>query len=169
MQGTSKNYKLSVSRKLRDALKKDSEHERIVFIDPNIPDYSSSKCKSNWMDVAIEIIEGSEAQIKINKKPAPPAYIYVINLPYHHVPDADDFKVGAICVGFKVPDFVFGRHQTIRNLILSREKYNDLYELFLSLNNQSVPSTFDGSPPEFAYYHSGKPRLIIGERYEVPD
>lgn len=172
-QGAPKDGKVNVTRKLRDALKKESPYERIVFIDPNVPDNrkdTEGGKWSEWMENAHRDVKEAEQTMMIHGEPAPHAFVFIINLPYHYEPNETDYRVGVVTEGFKLPDYFFGTpFSSIKEAYAAKEKYRDMYDLFKSLKNQTVPSTFDGQDPSLAFKADALPPLLIGNDYLVND
>ncbi len=167
-QGAPKDGEIKIVRKLRDALKKESDHERIVFLDINVPDTVKYSEKTEWLDNALDDIRKAESAMVINGKKAPSAYVFVTNFPFHHNLLTDSYRFAAIAEGFKISDFKVGQTMTLRKAIVAREKHKDMYDFFQSLRDLNIPATFDGEIPEFAL-NQNIPRLFIGHSYLVPD
>jgi len=72
--------------------------------------------------------------------------------------------------GFQIPDFKYDTaYSSLRAAHNSRKKHSDIYQLLKSMRIHSeIPATFDGTPPELAFSDQ-KQRLIIGEKYLIPD
>lgn len=74
-----------------------------------------------------------------------------------------------IVEGFQISDFKSGVQASLREVINAREKHIEMHELMKSIKDHSeIPSTFDGEIPEFAFDRDAQ-RILIGERYMVPD
>jgi hypothetical protein len=166
----SNNFQLdykSLGKLLKNALKKESEHKKIIFIDVNLPSDALQKyTKEELQKLLVDFIKTKEQQFQS----APPAYIFLTNYPYHHNKDleATSHYIFFLSDGFKMNDFGF-KNTTLRQALISREKHKPIDDLFRSIKNHSfIPSTFNGSIPEFTFNESSE-RLRIGYRYIVPD
>ena len=113
-------------------------------------------------------VETAEVNLRFKGKPAPPAYIFVMNHPYHFNRTS---MLGAPVVGalgFRIPDFN-PRKASFRDIVLGRKKHIEMTDLIASLKvHTEPPVTFDGQAPEFAFACDQIPRLIIGNEYLVP-
>lgn len=162
--------KLIVGRQLHKALSKKADHTRIVFIDVNVAEGIQDNTEIDSLPAALDILRREEATMMIERKPAPSAYVFVTNFPYHHDPAGFQFKTGVIAEGFKIPDFKLGaRFASLRDAVTARDKHADLSDLMAGMENHRVPSTFDGEAPDFAFGEGRSERLIIGNKYIVPD
>jgi hypothetical protein len=72
---------LGLSRKLKDALSKRAAHERVVFLDMDLPMITHIKQFNAVADFAVPKLRKLEGILQIDGKPAPPAYILVTNIP----------------------------------------------------------------------------------------
>jgi hypothetical protein len=72
--------------------------------------------------------------------------------------------------GFQIPDFKMDvGFAGPRAAHRARLAHADMHQLAASMQNHSeIPVTFDGQAPELAFSNQ-TPRLIVGERYVVPD
>ncbi len=158
-----------LGRQLNRALAKQADHQRIVFIDINVPDDASDTEVPAYLRTALANLRAFEGRI-ISGGPLPDAYLVVTNTPWHHHLEAQIFRCAAMSDGFQIPDFkgdaVF---PSLRAAIEARERHIEMHELLRSMKDHSdIPSTFDGEIPEFAF-GEGAPRLQIGQRYLVKD
>jgi len=169
-QGSPADGEIKIFNKLRDALGKDSDHKRIVFIDTNVPHTVDNLDWEPWMEKLLTDLRRFEGSMRVWGEEAPPAYVFVTNFPYHHEPDRDDYRIAMMAEGFKIPDFkVGGTFFNLRGAVLARDKHKDIYDLAEKMVNMEIPSTFDGELPEFAFRMTDEPRLIIGRKYLVPN
>ncbi|MDA0306926.1 MAG: SEC-C metal-binding domain-containing protein [Proteobacteria bacterium] len=168
-QGSNDNSNLRIGRRLHKALSKHADHTRIVFIDVNVPDSVTDDDEVAWLSEALNSIRSEEATMVTGSDPAPEAYVFVTNLPYHHKPDSGDFRVAVLGEGFKIPDFKIGAEfASLRDAVESRDRHSDMYDLIEFLRNQQVPSTFTGEIPEYEFGQIKTPRVKIGQKYLVP-
>lgn len=160
--------KLGMGRLLIKALRKHALHPRIVFIDINLPDDGSEADGTTNMNSSIRKLRGFEDKT-IEGMPLPPAYLLVTNTPWQHHLDSTSFRCGVDIDGFKIPDFKANVQTTLRGAIDDREKHIEMHELIKSIqDHSSIPITFDGEIPEFAF-NKGIQRLMIGQNYLVCD
>lgn len=158
-----------LGRLLIDALRKAANHQRIVFIDANMPDDGSIADGPPILNYAIRMLRGMEGR-KVNGQDLPPAYVIVTNTPWHHHLESTSFRGCYDMDGFQMPDFKANdRLPSLRAAIEARERHIELLELKKSVqDHSSVPVTFDGEIPEFAFGEA-EHRLLIGRRYLVKD
>jgi len=165
------NETLGLSKKLKAALSKSAAHERVVFLDIDLPTITRLDQINAVADCALAKLRELEGTLQIDSKPAPPAYVFVTNNPDHR--NAGDVSCGfqAFATGFKIPDFGHGAvNQGMHELMRSRDRHTDILSLKdAAKTRQTIPSTFDGSNPALAYSADQIPRLKIGSWYGVPD
>ena len=161
---------LNIGNQLYKALKKKADNTRIVFIDLNARVDSSERNKKETLIEAIKSCRKKEATLNINGKPAPKAYIIIVNHTYRYGLDDIDCTSLGVGEGFKIPDFKFDtKFRTLREMINSREKHSEIYDLLDSMTkHRMAPISFDGEFPEFDEVES-KNRLLIGEKYILPE
>ncbi len=163
----------TISNQLYNALKKDAAHERIIFIDINMPEQATDFQSTKWMQEASKDLRQAEIRLKVNGNPAPPAYVFLTNQPNHY--DLENIGSGReiLAEGYKIPDWkVDTSFSDLREAINSRDRHKEVFDLFDSLKEHNkIPATFDGEIPEFAF--GGKAlndqRLIVGKKYIIPD
>jgi hypothetical protein len=162
---------LGIGRKLKDALSKTTPHERVVFIDLDIPLITLPQQFETVASVAASKLRELEATLQANGQPAPPAYVLVTNIPDHR--NIGDLSVGfqAVSLGYKIADFGHGvAHLGMHALVNSRERHANILSLLAAAKiRQTVPSTFDGSNPALAFSRDQIPRLLVGNWYMIPD
>jgi len=76
--------RLRIGSLLRNALKKDALHTRIVFIDLNMPPEEGGPFDQRWFKSLMDEV-GKVEKEKLKDKPAPSAYLFFTNHPYHYV------------------------------------------------------------------------------------
>jgi hypothetical protein len=77
------DIKAEVYALLERALAKRADHDRIIFIDVNVPPEDGALFESDWFQRVgeqLRLLEQSQGD-----KPYPPAFIFFTNLPYHYV------------------------------------------------------------------------------------
>lgn len=161
--------KFRLGRQLNRALAKHANHQRIVFIDINVPDDKRDADIPTFLRTALVNLRSFEGRI-ISGRPLPDAYLVVTNTPWHHHLESQIFRCAVMSDGFQIPDFKGDTaFPSLRAAIDARERHIEMHELLRSMKEHSdIPSTFDGDIPEFAF-GEGAPRLQIGQRYLVKD
>ncbi len=157
-----------LTRQLHKALQKRALHSRLVFIEVN--DEVSSPDAAGQEKLLLAVLadlRSRESELTVDRQPAPPAYLVVMNNPPATVarPHAPGFMVE----GFKMPDFrVEGIHSSFREALEARERHAAMCALCDDLKDFSkIPVTFDGDTVAFAG-RAPKNRLLIGNRYSMP-
>jgi hypothetical protein len=162
---------LGLSKKLRDALSKRAAHERVVFLDIDLPMITRLDQLNAVADFAVPKLRELEGTLQIDGKPAPSAYVIVSNIPDHRNESDVSYGFQAFATGFKIPDFGEGAvYHGMHELMRSRERHADILSLKDAAKvRHTIPSTFDGSNPALAFSADQIPRLKIGDWYKVPD
>lgn len=122
-------------------------------------------------DKAAAVIRDAERSMTVDGQPIAPAYVVITN----HTFLADEDVTGNPCYGFlqtiKIEDYPFGRPMEIEAALDGYDKHRDIFWLMEAWKTAStVPTTFDGSPPELLD-SDGKPMrtIKIGDVIEAPD
>ena len=167
---------LGVGKLLKKALAKPAEHERIVFIDANLPTNGDigQDTMPDWMREAIEELRAREPLMRMEDgQAAPPAYVFITNHPNHYALGDPAPGLAVIAEGFKIPDFKYDqRHASLAVALVNRERHRDMHDLVTSMRQHYViPATFDGEPAslKFSEDRESPARLRIGDKYVVPD
>lgn len=162
------DLRLRVWRQVAGALRKVSDHPRIVFVDVSSPTRTGGGEIERLLFAAQRELRASEHQ-RIDGQPAPSAYILLTADPHHLLPDQANIARGALGEGFRIPEFKLGaQFPTLRHALEARERHRDMWHLLDSLReHHEIPSTFDGELPEYAF-GDAPPRLVIGRKYLVP-
>ena len=160
-----------IKKQLVKALKKDLPHMHVVFINLNVPDNIITDGRLNWLGDVIDQMRGYENTITTRSKPAPQAYIFVTNHPFLYNLDSFAFPPAAVAEGFRIPDFrIDCAFSNLKDALKSREKHIDMLDLMKAMKEYDrIPCTFDGTIPEYSLGEIKNPRLIIGNKYLVPD
>ena len=158
-----------IGDQLYNALCKQADWPRVIFIDINVPDTSTALDKAQWMDDAMQTLRGKEDTMTIAGQPAPPAYVFLTNYPYEHCLHSSNYRCATFAEGFKIPGFKGDTlFPSIRAVLRERELHADMFALLQSLGtHHSIPATFDAEIPAFAF-GSPVPRLLVGEKYRLP-
>ena len=160
-----------VGNQLYDALKKKANYARIIFIEMNVPDadIATGIAEIEFLNQSLESMRSREEKLTISGEPAPAAYVFITNQPYHYCLNDREFRSVLLVEGFKMPDFKPDKINSLRGAINTREQHREIFELMRSIRDiQEIPSTFDGQIPTFAFDQTIN-RLVIGNKYLVPD
>jgi hypothetical protein len=162
---------LGLTKKFRDALSKRAAHERVVFLDLDLPMITSFEQLNAISGFVVPRLRELEKTLQIEGTPAPSAYVFVTNIPDHRNTSDDSYGLQAFATGFKIPDFGEGAvHHGMHELMGSRDRHADILSLKEAAKIlRQIPSTFDGSNPALAFSPDYTPRLRIGDWYKVPD
>jgi hypothetical protein len=156
---------LDVGTQLRKALSKEAKYPRIVFIDVNVPQEMTTE--EHFLGKLMPTITSREGMTLEDGQPAPPAFVFVTNQPFHYDLEAIDFFRGAVGVGFKIRDFgMNAQPMTLQDAYKAKVKHADLFKLMDAVRDYNIPSTFDGEIPEFAFGEAER-RWTIGERHQL--
>ena len=160
---------VDVGNQLYQALRKNAQHNRLIFIEVNVPDSADDDSAVLILGGALKSIRSREEKLTIDGQPSPPAYVLVTNHPHHYSPHAPCRTMGLV-EGFKIPDFrLENKKLTLTEALQQREKHQEVLALTKSMSIHSMaPSTFGGEIPEFEFRNLAN-RLIIGDKYLVPD
>jgi uncharacterized protein YchJ len=159
---------VDVGNQLYAALKKEASHSRVVFIDLNVPDSNQQTASIDWRHAVTETLRSREESLTIAGVPAPPAYVFVTNTPYHYALESLEYRSSFMAEGFKIADFKQGSaFPNLRAALAARRKHMEMFKLIESVNeHREIPATFAGEIPEFAFAKT-PPRLRIGQKYLV--
>jgi len=166
-----KKLKFTIRNQLHKALKKQADHERVVFIDLNVPENIDHNEKINWLQDVLSNLRSCENTLTVHNKPSPEAYVFVTNHPFLCNLDSFKFAPAAVVEGFKIPDLkIDSEFSNLRDALRSREKHVDMLDLLNAMKEyDEIPCTWDGDIPEYAFGEIKEPRLKIGNKYKVPD
>jgi hypothetical protein len=160
--------RIKFKNKLSQALKKNLPWKRVVFIDLNVPDLLSDTDDARLNDMLAEV-EQAERTLKIRGAPAPSAYLFLTNQPFHYNLRSLDGAPVMGALGFKMATFQPRGPATFRELVLGRDLHPEMHALIESMKiHGEPPSTFDGQEPEFAFSNIAFPRWLVGNKYLVP-
>lgn len=164
------NNKFRLGRLLHKALGKRAKNDRVVFIDINVPDAASENGVPSHLSKALSDLRKFEGRQWPSGEPLPPAYLFVTNFPYQYNLEKSGFRRSVIAEGFQIPDFKGdAAFASLRGALDARDRHLDMFRLADSLlKHSTIPSTFDGNIPEFAF-RKAKNRLVVGQVYLVKD
>ncbi len=159
----------SISDQLYKALRKDAKYRRVVFIEMSMPDRNDGQANVDFMESAVQSLRNKELKLTIAGQPAPEAYVFITNHPYHFLLDEEDFRVAVYARGFKIQDFgIDAKFRNLHEALIARDRHIEMFRLMDSMRDHfDIPSTFEGEIPEFSI-DSDLPRLMIGNTYLVP-
>ena len=163
-----------IRHQLYNALKKETQHTRIVFIELSRT-FRLVDGQAEWRTDVASCIEEAEAAgtdpITINGGPAPSAYVFVTNRSFVHELEGPATPGQWAAAGFQIPDFPceLGA-QSLAEMVDARDRHDEVYRLLIALQeHDDIPVTFDSTLPEQRFGDQSLARLRIGERYAVPD
>lgn len=163
------NAALRLGRPLFGALKKQANHERVIFVDINIPDRTTEAQRADWMDHAVASLRQLE-RTKFGVA-ADKAYVFVTNHPYTYNLEGTEFRTGVLADSFKIPESRAGaRLPSIGAALEARERHREIFELLESIkSHRQIPATFAGENPELEFAQDKPPQLLVGQKYLVPN
>lgn len=156
-----------VGRKLYEALEKNANHKRLIFLDLNKPLHTKEAAEIA-VDRAERIVGQSEG-VKIDGEPAPAAYICITNMNDQYALDTSALAMMISFLGFKIRDFMGVEFPSLREAARARERHWPMFQLFKSMEeHREIPQTFGGELPSEVFVSSPLPRLQIGHLYALP-
>ena len=157
--------------KLYDALRKNAEHERIIFIELNRTQTLSATGEPDWAAPIDAELAAAERELTIAGNPAPPVYVLITNRTFMQALDETECGETTIARAFKIDDFPPGRGaRSLLAAVEARDRHIELYWLLKAMRaHAQIPSTFDDRTPEEAFSPERISPLRIGESYFVPD
>jgi hypothetical protein len=159
---------LRIRNQLRNALAKPAEYDRVIFLELNaICEVAVDPLQE--LDSLRTGIRECENQLTIDGKPTPEAYLVITNRPHWAYEDRD-FSFWALLEGYKIRDLrLDSRFSSVREMVDASKKHGEVFALADSIRAHStIPSTFDGEIPEFAF-DAMPQRLLIGQAYPIPN
>jgi hypothetical protein len=75
--------RFKMGKRLHRALSKRANHDRIVFIDINVPDVATDLEIPGFLAKALGHLRRFEGR-RMNSEPLSPAYLFITNFPFHH-------------------------------------------------------------------------------------
>jgi hypothetical protein len=161
-------HRLRIGSLLNNALSKHADHRRVIFIDMNAVDDAVSEKRPGFLEAALTRLRSFEGK-PLSGRSRPSAYVFVTNYPWDLHLDGPAPRCTFLVEGFQIPDFKSGVQAPLRDVIDAREAHIEMHELIKSMKDHaSIPSTFDGEIPEYAF-NPGAQRILIGEHYMVTD
>jgi len=160
-----KNH-FDVGNQLYKALKIEAHHPRVVFVDMNVgPEVGVDELAEK----ALASVQSRREKLLIQGSAAPPARVFVTNQPCHLALDTTNLPRICIPIGFKLDDFGFSApFPTYTAAYKALKKYEPLYDVQKAMVSYTIPVTFDGELPEFAFGQTER-RFLIGARIEIEE
>lgn len=156
-----------VGRKLYEALEKEANHKRLIFLDLNKPLHTQQAAEIA-IDRAERIVRQSEG-LTIHGKPAPAAYVCITNMNDQYALDTSALATMISFRGFKIHDFMGDEFPSLREAARARERHWPMFQLFKSVEeHREIPQTFGGELPSEVFVPNAPPRLQVGQFYTVP-
>ena len=156
-----------VGRKLDQALEKEANHKRLIFLDLNKPLHTQQAAEIA-IDRAEHIVRQSE-RLTLHGKPAPAAYVCITNMNDQYVLDTSALATMILFRGFKIHDFMGDEFSSPREAARARERLACMFQLFKSMEeHREIPQTFGGELPSEVFVPNAPPRLQVGQFYAVP-
>ncbi len=156
-----------VGRKLYEALEKEANHKRLIFLDLNKPLHTQQAAEMA-IDRAERIAKQSEG-LTIHGKPAPAAYVCITNMNDQYALDTSALATMISFRGFKIHDFMGDEFPSLREAARARERHWPMFQLLKSLEeHREIPQTFGGELPSEVFVPNALPRLQVGQFYAVP-
>jgi len=146
-----------VGRRLQQALRKRANHDRIDFIDINVPDHATDKEIPGYLIRTVQQLRRFEGR-NLNGTPLPDAYLFVTNFPFHYNLDGSLFRCAVLAEGFQIADFKSdGAFPSLRHALNAREARIDMHRLIGSVREHNSHSV-DFSTVRFQSLLSVMPR-----------
>lgn len=160
-----KNF--AFGNQLYKALKKKADHPRIVCIEMNLThDYVEDR--ETFENEIINRIRKKEDSLLINGEPAPPAYVFITNIPFHLHLNDDHVGRALLADGYKIHDFGYKKFSSITAGYKARLKHTDILSVARAFESYVIPSTFNDELPEFTFGDAER-RFTIGESHKMDD
>jgi hypothetical protein len=143
----------------------------IYWFELSIPTLISEADWQTVVKAASAVIRNAEETITVDGQRIAAAYVVITN----HTFLANEEVIGTPCFGslqtLSIEDFPFSQPMEMEAALDCYDKHRDIVWLMEALKTAStVPTTFDGSPPELLDSNGRPQRTIkIGDVMEVPD
>lgn len=123
---------------LQRSLRKRADHDRIVFIDVNVPPEDATLFETEWFKKVMKQLNRLESNQSADE-PWPPAFVFFTNHPYHYV-GIDESEPGqsTLFTAINIPEFKQPNPEIIK------QKYPPLDQLLNSvLNHTQIPNELE--------------------------
>jgi hypothetical protein len=129
--------------------------------------------ESEWRAIAanVELAIREAEGMTINGQPMPPAYVVVTNHTFLVNEDESGAPAFGLVDALRTPDYPFGRPMEIEDSLDGYDRHRDIFWMMKAWGvARTVPTTFDGSPPELLSPDGQPQRTIkIGDMIETRD
>ncbi len=127
-----KDLRLRIGKLLNDALKKDAEYKRIIFVDVNMPPEEAKEFKISWTKPLFKII-GQIEKDQIKTSGPIPAYLFFTNHPAHYIgQDKIDPPKNYFLTAINIPEFKKNDPQA------AEKKHSVIFSLWGSINKHGI-------------------------------
>lgn len=156
-----------IIKRLQNALSKAAEHERIVFINVDLPNSTTLADINVFRKRAANELRRAEG-LKSPQHHLPSAYVVLTRTTPYREPEGPTQPTFAMLDGFKIDDLKSNvPYETLRACHQARKKHVDVFELLQSMaKHGEIPATFDGQSPEAAF-GLGVSIPKVGQRFAV--
>lgn len=142
----------------------------IYWFELNIP---TLRTEVEWRTVAAKVEEAlreAEKSMTVAGEPIRPAFIAITNHTFLANEDIEGQPAFAFLATIKIDDYPFGRLVEIEAALEGYDKYRDIFWMMEAWKvARTVPTTFDGTPPELLSSDGVPQRTIkIGDIVEAP-
>lgn len=127
-----KYIKLGITHLISNAVSKQAEHTRIVFVDVNMPPQEGAIVNASWMNELKASKERLEQQPVYRTDKAPWAFLLTSNHPYHYVAsERPDPKTHFLSTSFNRPDYYKDPNKAVK-------EHRAVFELMQSIASHFV-------------------------------
>jgi hypothetical protein len=143
----------------------------IYWFELSIP---TLRAEADWRAVAAKVEETlreAEASMTVGGEPIQPAFVAITNHTFLANEDIEGEPSFAFLATIKTDDYPFGRPVEIEAALEGYDKYRDIFWMMEAWKvARTVPTTFDGTPPELLSPDGEPQRTIkIGDMVEAQD
>lgn len=165
--GSTSSKKIEVGHRLLQALAKNANHPRLIFLDLFHPIQSEDEAIRK-LAFAENLMRRAEP-LTIKGLPTPPAFVCLTSVSDQFDTTSHRLGLAVKFCGFKIPDFMNGKPATLREVIENRKKYLPLCRLLESMGfHRNIPATFNGEFPSDVFSKNQPTRIRVGDLYVVP-
>ncbi|MDR0967755.1 MAG: hypothetical protein LBL75_02900 [Rickettsiales bacterium] len=132
---------VKISNQLIRALKKQTDNQKIIFIDANYPLNSEKE-----MNTLFDNIEQQINLIECKQNQKDEAFLFITNNPYHFRNFTPSPQSSVLIRGFRKPDFnLIFQQISLHQMIDLRDKYQDILDIHAAFpNTLTTPDNFNG-------------------------
>lgn len=148
---------------ITNALRKYAEHERLLFIELDLPAPQIARDGGGWPAWAASKLRHLEATADAA---LPKAHVVFSNYPHHRSLESPGDGTGIVLEGFRTGMYGLGQLISLESAIERRRSHPELEALWSSIEvHGHIPPTFDASFPGVDEAN----RLLIGREYQLAD